>query len=159
MTESKNITDKTLKVRIFFIIAMITLILSFATILLVYFWTFYPYDPLVLNGEKKVYTTRVKINNPGKQIENGGYLELKLNYCKTVDADADVQVYIVGITKVPLAWPKDSSQKGCVNQILPIKMPVFLTKEPRHLEFVVDYHVNPIRTVTEVLETETFTIK
>lgn len=145
--------------KLLFIISMAVIILSMALIGIFLYWNTYPYDPLVFKDQNGYETNTLMVGNEDKEVPNGGYLELLANYCKNTDAVGKIEVYMVGETsKDQLIFGEDIRESGCYDKSIPVKLPKVLTSEKRHLEMTVKYQVNPIRTVSEVIQTEEFDI-
>lgn len=148
--------------RILYYFGAIVVGLLFLSIFLFIYWANASYDPLVFNyKDKNGNESRVlPVLNKNKTVENGGYLALDADFCKTVDVEGNLEVYLVGTTtKTQLVYPKERGQKRCIHTPAPIKLPELVNIEPRHLEFKIIYQVNPIRTVTEEFRTEQFLIR
>lgn len=115
------------------------------------FWGVYPYD--VLDIKNPPVPT-----NP-KQIHAAQLVFLKTNFCKLTNHKGTVQMYLVLETKeILLPVFTDESKKRCEVVDFPFLVPKDLEKGRAHVRFEIVYHVNPIRTVTEVFSSQEFEI-
>ena len=132
-----------------YIIAKVTLYLSFFTILLLGYWLIYPYKPLNL--------TNVKLDRT--EVNRGEHLLVSADYCKNTSKPADL--YISFIDGVIYNTPPQviNLESGCHKATLSIYIPKALPSGDFLLRGVFRYKVNPIRIIEFINITENFTVK
>ena len=131
-----------------YIIAKVTLYLSFFTILLLGYWLIYPYKPLNL--------TNVKLDRT--EVNRGEHLLVSADYCKNTSKPADL--YISFIDGVIYNTPPQviDLENGCHKATLSIYIPKALPVGSFMLKGVFKYKVNPIREIEVNHLSEKFTI-
>lgn len=119
------------------------------------------YDRKTVNGKKIVKEINtLKVIN--KNVASGGLLKIHFDYCKTVRATGEVEVYLVdSVMKSKLNYPTlDETKPGCPKPFdLPLEMPTTIVTRERWVCFVINYHPNPLRTVKEEFCSEKFLLK
>ena len=132
-----------------YLIAKISLWLSFITILLVGYWLIYPYKPLVL--------TNVKLDRT--EVNRGEHILVSADYCKNTNKQADLFIsFIDGLVYNPQPQVINL-EKGCHHATLSIYVPKALPIGEFKLKGVFRYKINPIRTIEFINITENFTVK
>lgn len=120
-----------------YLIAKISLWLSFITILLVGYWLIYPYKPLVL---KNVSLNKTEINR-------GEHILVSADYCKNTNKQADLFIsFIDGLVYNPQPQVINL-ERGCHHATLSIYVPKALPIGEFKLKGVFRYKINPIRTI------------
>ena len=140
-----------MKLRLMYILGIISLILSSFILLLMFFWTLYPYKPIVINKEPiKVIT---------KEVKKGDILIYELDYCKNDVNDVSIsRSFVDGIIfTTPSITVKNPI--GCKVSNVSIQVPETLPEGEYYLKVSYSYQVNPIRKVSVDSTTETFTVK
>jgi hypothetical protein len=147
-----------LKSKLFFHFSITVLGLSILTMSVIIYWLTAPYDPLVFKDTTP--EGYIKVENRDS-IRNNEFIKLNVHFEKTVEERGTIEAYIVGTVRSELALqnPREASHKGVVDYDAIFQLPEFNTLEPRYIEFVITYQVNPLRIVTETIRTETFPIK
>lgn len=81
-----------------------------------------------------------------------------LDYCKKLDTHGTVLVRLVGkesILRIP--WPDAEEQpKHCSKQEIPVVIPAFARDDEYYIDFEIESHLNPIKTKTTTIRTDTF---
>lgn len=140
-----------MKHRLMYILGIISLILSSFILLLMFFWSIYPYKPIVINKEPiKVIT---------KEVKKGDILIYELDYCKNNKNKVEIsRSFVDGIV---FATPTVTTENplGCTVSNISIQVPETLPNGEYYLKVSYSYQVNPIRKVSVDSTTETFTVK
>jgi hypothetical protein len=132
-----------------YLIAKISLWLSFIIILLVGYWLIYPYKPLVL--------TNVKLDRT--EVNRGEHILVSADYCKNTNKQADLFIsFIDGLVYNPQPQVINL-EKGCHHATLSIYVPKALPIGEFKLKGVFRYKINPIRIIEFINITENFTVK
>lgn len=160
-TETAQLRKDFVTGRVLFYLSMGALFVAGALLLLYFYWNNNPYRPLILYNKNHVETNTIEVANSNKLVENGGIINLRFTGCKTLEARGVVTATLIGKTvKTPLVWPEEKSSVGCFeNVVAAYGLPKLLNKEAKYIDFVVEYHVNPIRIVTVEFRTEEFGIR
>jgi hypothetical protein len=116
--------------------------------LLIAFWLFYPYKPIVV--------TSIEVMNPGKQVMAGDWLIYKITYDKRMDIPGVLSRKLINSTKIDLSDVAATSpiKKGC--DLVYVEIPKKSDPGKYYLWWSVDYKVNPIRTITVQAKSEPF---
>lgn len=132
-------------------IAFIGLGFCFLLSCLLIFWGVYPYNVL-------------DVKNPPvpahpQQVKAGNVVFLETDFCKHTSSQGRVNMFLILSTKeVTLPSFTDTSKKRCEVVQFPFIVPKDLEKGRAHVRFVIEYHVNPIRIITEVFSSREFEI-
>lgn len=87
-------------------------------------------------------------------------INVHVEYCKLSDAHGNVITRLVGHKSIiRLPWPDDTQPARCVDTWIAIPIPAYANDDRYHFEFEVDYHINPIKTQSVVMESQEFTVK
>ena len=119
---------------------------------IVMFWLFYPYTPIVIHN--------IKIVNQG-DIYPGGYLDYQMNYSKEkaypvvsvvkqLTNDAVIVLAPGPIGRLPVGKHKTR---------VTVKLPEYVCEGEHVFRIIVQYKVNPIRTISLTAISEPFNIK
>lgn len=136
--------------RILYQLAMVTLSIGFLSIGLVTYWLIAPYDVLELkkgNGEL-TYT----------EVKSGSYLEMRQVYCKKTNLVSTVDRKFIDGILYQAPQIKASRKVGCYDTIEYVYIPKALPTGTMKLQDTISFKVNPLRTVTYTVETDSFTI-
>lgn len=127
-----------------------TLFYTFFVIVVVGYWSLFPYRTLEFKDEF------FPIHN--KVIEQGGYFQYVSNYCKYISLPASVsRTFVDGIIYTTPATTTDRAV-GCHSILVGVNVPRELPPGLYHMEVIYQYKVNPIRTITVKHPSEQFTI-
>jgi hypothetical protein len=130
-------------------ISYLTIILFVGLIGLLFFWSIYPYKPLVLNN--------VRLNKT--EVNRGEHLLVSADYCKNTNKQADLFIsFIDGLVYNPQPQVINL-EKGCHHATLSIYVPKALPIGEFKLKGVFRYKINPIRIIEFINITENFTVK
>jgi len=129
-------------------ISYLTIILFVGLIGLLFFWSIYPYKPLVLNN--------VRLNKT--EVNRGEHIRILADYCKNTNKQADLFIsFIDGLVYNPQPQVIDL-ESGCHSTVLSVYIPKNLPTGEFLLKGVFRYKVNPIRNVEINHISEKFTI-
>lgn len=119
------------------------------------FWFFYPYKTLSITG----YDSQHPIQILNTTVHPGDVLQYKLDYCKYTDLTSTVHRDFIDGQVVPLQDIVGGLPKGCHNySIETTTVPETINPGRYSLLIRVDYHMNPIRTITTEYQTSYFTV-
>jgi hypothetical protein len=134
------------------IIAYGTILLALATMLLFGFWLFYPYNPIEYN------VLPYPVLNENHQVRPGQILEYTVDYCKYTDVYPEViKRYVDGLIYEQPAG-RGLVYEGCRVQIVDNLVPSTLLPGYYRMQVIIEYKMNPIRTITYTNETEAFEV-
>lgn len=90
----------------------------------------------------------------------GGYVILRYGYCKHVKSTGRVVIGLVGQTsQLNLPTGYESSKRGCYNDLqVPLPVPPLATPGKYHFHFRATYQVNPLKSVTQDYDTQSFMV-
>jgi len=137
------------KNKVFTYISYVTIALALAIILLITFWSVYPYETIVVNG------TNV-INRVVKQDET---LQYTLDYCKYTERDVLISRRFVDGIIFSVPDVTASNPEGCRKSLIGIEIPTTLPPGTYYLDIIYAYKVNPIRTMATHSRTELFIVE
>lgn len=129
---------------------MATLIAAMGMIAYVVFYLVYPFKGLVINKKPAIVHT--------KEVVAGEEMVYELDYCRYSDKHAEVtRQFIDGViyTMPPIT---SIAKEGCAVQDYAIVVPSTLNSGTYKLRLVVVVHINKLREVQTVFETEEFRI-
>jgi hypothetical protein len=132
-----------------------SLILAFFAIVTVVWsvWTLYPYKTIKFNDPV------LPILNENHQVKSGGYLLIKLDYCKyTNEIPLVSRTFADGVLYDVAPTPVSQKPIGCAIITLQIYVPKGLPLGEYTLKNTYHYKPNPVRTVNIAIDTEKFTI-
>lgn len=94
-------------------------------------------------------------------VHNNEAVFMRLNYCKLKSVHGDVIARLVGEKFIRrITWPQDDNTKeSCTNLEVSIPIPENSEDDKYHVEFQVDYHVNPLKTTRIILQSKTFEVR
>lgn len=158
-TELKKLPEET-RVKLenshkFYILAVISILLGTLTLVLGIFWAVFPYDPLVMKQEPVPVLS--------KQYNRGQSAQFKFEFCKTVNAEGEVERFLVSDDlEIRLPSYTEQLEKGCHDITSDVRIPddgSVLVPGRYFVRFHVTYQLSPLkRTVVEDVRTEAFDI-
>ena len=125
-----------------------TLILLGLVLALVAYWLLYPYNPID-NSE---------VIMADKTVQQGQLSSYKFDYCKNEEYPAKVRKDFVDGIIFQMESPKSTLPTGCHSIVVPLPIPETLPPGMYKVRITAIYRVNPIRTITNIIETETFSV-
>jgi hypothetical protein len=139
--------------RFFQIFSYVTYMAAFFLMCLIFYWWFYPYNPISYKDE--VYP----ILNENKIATMGGTLIYQVNYCKYTNIIPTItKRYVDGIIYDTLPSKGIVVSNTCGSTTVYNSIPDTLLPGSYHMDLVVDYQMNPIRHIIVHRQTEQFTI-
>lgn len=136
--------------KIFQIIAWCTIIFALGLLILMGFWSFYPYKPI----EYKSSTYKVLT----KQVKPGGTLVYVVDYCKySNQVPVITKKYVDGII-YDTPPGRGVVIQGCHQSEVYTLIPETLLPGDYYMQVNIDYQVNPIRHMIYNNVTEKFTV-
>jgi hypothetical protein len=137
--------------KLFYAISWATIIAAILTLIISFYWYFFPKMPITFSGVHKVLTP---------VVEGGEYLSYTVNYCKDTNVIPSIsKSFVDGIVyDVPLII-SESFRAGCGSIVAQIYIPKTLSKGMYYLQTTYHYQVNPIRDISIVTTTEKFEVK
>jgi len=135
--------------KIFNWISVSTLVLTVVFIFAIISMLLCPYNIVETNSPFPVYKEEVKA---------GGEITYDVQYCKFKDVSGNVKTQLVN--DVIHFYPDTFAimPAGCKNYTGRKKLPDFLSEGEYKLMFNVEYKVNPLKTISIPMETETFRV-
>ncbi len=136
--------------KILFFFSMATLLASIAMIGYVVFYLVYPFKGLVINKKPAIVHT--------KEVVAGEELIYELDFCRYSDKHAEVtRQFIDGVvyTMPPITA---IAKEGCSVQDYALFVPSTLNSGTYRLRVLVVIHINKLREVQTIIETEPFKI-
>ena len=135
------------------IISWITITLAIGVISVISYWMIYPYKTV------EFYNGTFPIENENSTVERGGRLRYRVNACKFTDQAPEITKFF--IDGVVYETPKSPGgiEKGCGITITDVYVPKAIPAGEYTLKILVEYHVNPIRTITFTNYTEPFIVE
>lgn len=130
-----------------------SLLIAFLLILLLGFWSIYPYKTIEFNKNSGL------IQNLDKTVKRGDRVRYLIDYCKFTDEIPTITKFF--IDGVIYETPKTIgvADKGCRVEISDAYVPKAIPEGSYSLKIVATYKVNPIRTIQVVSHTENFFVK
>lgn len=136
--------------KIFNYISYLVLLIAFGVTLLIIYWLIYPYRLLVFNDPSFPVQT--------KTVKQGGVLSYTSDYCKYTNNPASVSR--VFQDQIIFSVPSQITNRpnGCNVITVGVPVPFELPPGQYILRNVYQYQPNPLRTITIMENTETFTV-
>jgi len=128
------------------LVSYITLATTFALMLLVGFWCFYPYQPIVFTKPAFPLVSGV--------VRAGGTLQYISEYTKNTNTPAHVSRNFINDLVFVTSPTTSNRPVGDNTFLISIKVPQELPAGKYYLRNTYTYQVNPIREVTVVQDTE-----
>jgi hypothetical protein len=136
--------------KLFVLFGIIGTILIGIGFLVFLIWTIYPYKTVEYKND------RFKVIN--KEVERGGLLLYDVDACKYSDIKPEVDAIFVDSIKYLSAERFAALATGCRITRVERRVPISLPPGRYHLEIIVRYKMNPIRTIIKTAETEEFEV-
>lgn len=134
--------------KFFIAISYLTILSAFILIFILFYWYFYPYEPLTL--------TNVQLNKT--KVIRGEHILVSADYCKKTDKKAEFFIsFIDGVIYNAPPQVVDFEQ-GCHQATMSIYIPKALPAGGFRLRGIFRYKLNPIRTVEVNSLSKDFTI-
>ncbi len=131
-------------------LSLLTVFGSFIFSLFIAFWLTYPYKPLEVNGDAQVLQ---------KEVKAGETLIYRLDFCKNMDLPVTInRRFVDGLVYTLPEFSTHNNKVGCKVQDILLDVPVTLPEGTYHFHTEFSYKVNPIRTVTILVESNEFDI-
>ena len=124
------------------------LLLSSLIIVLLY-WSFYPYKPMEIISPPKNLTPRIKA---------GEIFIYEANYCKYTDKSAYYRKQIINSFVVNLPESVSNIPEGCKKVNVSIPIPEYLPADKYKIRTMAVYEMNPIRKIVITYDTDEFEI-
>ena len=126
--------------------------MSASAYLLITFWLFWPYEPIVIHS--------VEITNQG-DVYAGEWLRYQTNYTKETAYPVEyvVRQLVDGAVIVLASGAKSRLPVGEKSVAVAVKIPGFACEGTYHLHLTAAYQVNPIRTFSVTAVSEEFEIR
>jgi hypothetical protein len=128
------------------------LVSLFLTLLTFAFWQFYPYNVI------KQTPTPWKIVEIGKTARQGGALSYEYDYTKYIDVPVDVTKQFRDGLIFEAVSPTTHKSVGSGHVHAEFQIPMTLPPGKYTLRITAIHHINPIRDITIISDTETFTV-
>lgn len=96
-----------------------------------------------------------------KTVSPGGYVLLHYDFCKNVTADGRVIITLVNSkSQTNLPTTTERSPKGCYSNLTaPFPIPNQTVAGTYHITFRTTYKVNPLRSIVQQYDTQSFVVK
>jgi hypothetical protein len=135
--------------RIVVTVFLLVLVFSLATVL---YWLYGPDQVLKINnGPVPVHPTTQKADE---------LVFLTVDYCKQQSVKGTVRRYLVSDTiRIPLPLQTDSGSKGCQHADVPLLIPKGVIHDIYYVHIDVIYQLNPVRQVTNSLDSQHFIVQ
>lgn len=136
--------------KILYFTSILTLLIAVGLVVLLSFWSSYPYKTLQINKEPLQVIT--------KEVKNEETLIYVLDYCKYMEGKVSInRKFIDGVVySMPIVEANNAT--GCKVMTVGIEIPKNLPKGTYFLEISYTYKVNPIRDITATTKTESFLV-
>jgi len=130
--------------------SILALILTSVLIVLLTFWSFYPYDPIKYSSDYQMNKTSYV------QGEQAFYT---VDYCKFTDISPELKREFVDGIVLTAENITPLLEKGCRAQSIPILIPDTLPEGHYQLRITLFYEMNPIKTIKIVHNSNWFDVK
>jgi hypothetical protein len=141
-----NIAEKTT-----FAVAYSFMSATIICMLVITYWLFYPYVPLII--EKPI-----KIMNPNKTVVAGEYLVYSIEYDKKLPVEGVLTRKLLNDYIIDMRSSVSNSRLGKDERLVHLQIPHYAAPGKYTLWWSVTYKMNPVRHVTVSVESEPFTI-
>ena len=144
----KNIINKSLITNI---APLSILVLAFSIVIYIIYLLIYPFNPLV------VYSP-ISIVNTGL-IKPGDKVSYRISFCKNLETlGKTVRTLIIDDITVSSVTSDGNVKTGCTSAVAEFPIPLTAQKGKYHIDTVITYQVNVLRTVIIRYDTEDFNI-
>lgn len=113
------------------------------------YWSFFPYNPLVIN------TYRVQ----QKTVKSGSHMTYEIDFCKNMALSAEVTRSFVNGIVFNTDTITINNPAGCKTNFVSIQVPQEIPSGVYRLRSTWVYKVNPIRDIVITMDTNTFEIE
>jgi hypothetical protein len=131
-------------------LSYLSLVISFAVVILIFYWTVRPYSPLTFTSEPLL------INETN--VKSGSHISTDVEFCKDTDAPADLIISFVDGFVYNTPPTISNFPKGCHKVQYYVYVPRGIPEGIYHIKAVFRYEVNPIRTVDIEVQSEEFAV-
>lgn len=131
-------------------ISFLILFVAFGGMLILGYWAFYPYKTTEYNTEKFRILT--------KEVSPGEKVVYEVDACKYLDKKPKVSVVFVNDIRYLSSDNFAAISLGCHKTLVERIVPDTLPSSHYHLEITIEYEINPIRTITNSIESEEFEV-
>ena len=136
--------------KIFACISYSTIMLAFIVLGTYFYWSFYPYNPLVVEEPIEIVT---------HEVNAGEYVTYRITYCKNMDLPVTIsRRFVDGLVFTIPQFTTYLNDTGCRTQDIFIEIPEKLPAGEYNLNTDFIYQVNPIRKIKVNAESEKFTV-
>lgn len=135
------------------IIAWFTIISALALMGLFLLWSFYPYK--LVEYKNLPYP----VLNSNSTVKRGEQLIYEIDYCKHTNEIPEVSKFFIDDIIYQSPDSVAVATSGCRKQVIYLYVPQNLPTGKYSLRIIIRYHPNPIRTVTYINNTQTFTVE
>lgn len=96
-----------------------------------------------------------------KTVKSDEFIVLKYTYCKNVNVNGRVVITLVGDkTQLTLPVTSERGDRECRSDVrVPLPVPPLASPGTYHFHFRATYKVNPLSTITQEYDTESFTVE
>lgn len=138
--------------RFLYAASIIVIISALAVLLLLGYWLFFPQNIVA-------YPRGMTFPMVTKEAKLGSYVTYKIYYCKYKQDVSTVYITLVGSAIYTLPPVNRTIPIGCgYRTVSDTYIPVTVPPGKYHLEILVRYHPNPVRTVDYYVKTTDFTV-
>lgn len=118
----------------------------------VLFWLYGPSDVLRINNSPFPIKPSVQ--------KSDNLVFMSVSYCKLLPAHGVVRRFLVSDTvRIALPLQQDNGPVTCTQAEVPLLIPKTAVPDKYHVHIDVVYHLNPVRQVTETLDSQDFLVE
>ncbi len=129
------------------IVSIIVAVFMFICVSTLVYWLVYPYTPMTIYN----------VDTHTKEVEAGGIFEYSVKYCKYMNKPALLDKKFVDGLIFHVPQKILNQPTGCGVDDIAMEVPEFFDGE-YHLDVIVTYQVNPIRTESVSFRTDDFLV-
>ena len=115
------------------------------------YWLLYPYNVIDVDY--------IKIMNPDKTVKQGGTLIYEISYTKYMDINGVVSRRLINTYTISYSDMAGISPPGSRITHTHLPIPVYASPGKYHLLWAVKHSVNPMRSISETIWSDEFTIE
>ena len=132
-------------------LSMISVLFAMGVTILILFWEFYPYQPLVLNKPTFPMIT--------KTVYPGNLLTYQVDYCKYMNLSAMITRHVINGYDYTMPTVLGDKTTGCGVSNISFTLPKETPSGVKYkLEIIYKYQVNPLREIVVKEVTDPFTV-